>query len=316
MPRSILVIDPDADFYKQKLQAHFPQLEVKTAHSTVEASPLVPDVEVFAGMPRVFNDDMVREAKRLKWIQVFTTGTDHVTGMPSLRPDTLVTSTRGMHGPQMAEMALMLMLALARDLPRMVRNQERANWERFQQRRLYGKTVLILGVGIIGEELAVRCKALGMRVIGVSSAPRVVPGFDRLLPRSELLRSAGEADFLVVLVPADPSTDKIVNHALLRAMKPSAYLINVARGAICDEAALVRALEEKWIAGAGLDVFPQEPPPSGHPIYDCPNVVMTAHTAGWGPGRQERLIALVAENVRRFAAGEPLLNLVDKAKGY
>ena len=312
MPRSILVIDPHADFYKQKLQAHFPQLEVKTAHSTAEASPLVPDVEVFAGMPRSYSDDLVREAKRLKWIQVFTTGTDHITSMPSLKPDTLVTSTRGMHGPQMAEMALMLMLALARDLPRMVRNQQSATWERFQQRRLYGKTVLILGVGIIGEELAVRCKALGMRVIGVSSAPRAVPGFDRLLPRSALLRSAGEADFLVVLVPADPSTDKIVNHALLRAMKPSAYLVNIARGAVCDEQALIAALREKRIAGAGLDVFQVEPLPADNPLWRMQNVIITPHQGGQCDVYNDLVLEVFRKNIECFLEGRvsDMVNLV------
>jgi phosphoglycerate dehydrogenase-like enzyme len=99
-------------------------------------------------------------------------------------------------------------------------------------------------------------------------------------------------------------------------MKKTAYFLGLSRGRLLDDMALVRALKEGWIAGAGLDVFPQEPPPSDHPIFDCPNVVMTAHTAGWGPDRQDRLIALFAENLRRFVAGEPLLNLVDKAKGY
>lgn len=312
MPRSVLVIDPEADFFKQRLEAHFPQLQVKTAHSTAEASPLVPDVEVFAGLPRFYSDDMVREASRLKWIQAFTTGTDHITGLKSLKRDTVVTSVRGMHGPQMAEMALMLMLALARDLPRMVRNQHDAKWERFLQRRLYGKTVLILGVGIIGADLAARCKALGMRVLGVSRTPRAAPDFDRMLPRSELLRAAGEADFLVVLVPYDRSTDRIVNAELLRSMKPSAYLVNIARGAVCDEQDLIAALREKRIAGAGLDVFQVEPLPADSPLWRMPNVIVTPHQGGQCDVYNDLVLEIFQNNMQCFLEGRvpDMVNLI------
>jgi len=310
--RSILVIDPDAGFFKQRLEAAFRGLEVKAARSSDEALRFVGEVEVFAGLPRFFRDDMVREAKRLKWIQLFTTGTDHITGMASLKPDTLVTSTRGMHGPQMAEMALMLMLALARDLPRMVRNQAKGVWERFLQRRLYGKSVLIFGVGLIGEELGLRCKALGMTVTGVTNTPRIVPGFDRMVPRSELLQAAGGADFLVVLVPADPSTDKIVNRELLRAMKPSAYLVNIARGSVCDEQALAEALREKRIAGAGLDVFQTEPLPADSPLWRMQNVIVTPHQGGQCDVYNELVLEIFQKNLQCFLEGRvaDMVNLV------
>ena len=312
MPGSILVIDPDADFFKQRLSAAFPQLEVKTAQSTAEAGALVSDVEVFAGMPRFYTDQLVREAKRLRWIQVFTTGTDHITGLNSLRPDTLVTSMRGIHGPQMAEMAVMMMLALARDLPRMVRNQREENWARFLQRRLYGKAVLILGVGTIGAELGPRCKALGMNVVGVSSAPRAVRGFDAIVPRSELANAAAAADFLVVLVPYDRSTDKIVDAGLLRAMKPSACVINIARGAVCDEQALIEALREKRIAGAGLDVFQTEPLPADSPLWRMDNVIVTPHQGGQCDVYNELVLDLFQKNVKCFLEGRvsEMVNLV------
>jgi phosphoglycerate dehydrogenase-like enzyme len=300
MPRSILVVDPEADFYRERLLAAFPQLEVKTALSTTEAMPHAPDVDAFAGMPRFFNDAMVRDARRLRWIQVFTTGVDHVIGLASLKAETIVTSLRGIHGPQMAEMAVMHMLALARDLPRMVRNQQHELWDRFLQRRLYGKTVVILGVGISGEELAPRCKALGMTVVGVSSSPRAVPGFDRIVPRAELIAAAREADFLAVLVPYDKSTDKIVNEALLCAMKPSAYLVNIARGGVCDEQALIDALEQKRIAGAALDVFKTEPLPASSPLWRMPNVIVTPHEAGQCDVYNDLVFALFQKNVQCF----------------
>ncbi len=312
MSRSILVIDPDAEFFRRRLEDANRGLEVKAAGSTDEALAFVGEAEVFAGLPRFFRDDMVREAKHLKWIQLFTTGTDHITGMKSLKPETLVTSTRGMHGPQMAEMALMLMLALARDLPRMVRNQARSVWQRFLQRRLYGKSVLVFGVGLIGEELGLRCKALGMTVVGVTNTPRTAPGFDRMVPRSELLKAASETDFLVVLVPADESTNKIVNRELLHAMKPSAFLVNIARGAVCDEPALVEALNEKRIAGAGLDVFAVEPLPASSPLWRMQNVIVTPHQGGQCDVYNELVLEIFQKNMQCFLEGRggDMLNLV------
>jgi len=255
---------------------------------------------------------MVREAHSLKWIQVFTTGTDHITNMRSLKPETIVTSMRGIHGPQMAEMALMLMFALARDLPRMIRNQADERWERFLQRRLYGKTVLILGVGIIGGELGPRCKALGMTVVGVSNSPRAMPGFDRIVPRADLTKAVPEADFLVVLVPFERGTDKIVNAELFRAMKPSAYLINIARGGVCDEQALIAALREKRIAGAALDVFQTEPLPADSPLWRMDNVIVTPHHGGQCDVYNELVLGLFQKNLECFLEGRvsDMVNLV------
>ena len=312
MARTILVVDPEADFFKERLGAAFPQVEVVTAQSAAEARPLSAEAEVFAGLPRFYSDDMVRDAGRLKWIQLFTTGVDHVLGMKSLKRETVVTSMRGIHGPQMAEMALMLMFALARDLPRMVRNQQQEVWDRFLQRRLYGKTVVILGVGISGIELAARCKALGMKVVGISSTPRSVAGFDRIVPRTELLNAVGDGDFVVVLVPYDKTTDKIVNERLLRAMKPSAYLVNLARGAVCDEPALIDALREKRIAGAGLDVFQKEPLPAESPFWRMTNVIVTPHEAGQCDVYNDLVLGVFQNNVRCFIEGRfaDMVNLV------
>jgi D-2-hydroxyacid dehydrogenase (NADP+) len=303
MSHSILIIDQDDNFYRERLRAAFPEMNVLTARSSAEAIPYAGEAEVLGAMPRVFNEELVSAAKHLKWIQVFTTGMDHVLGLKSLKKDTLLTSMRGIHGPQMAEMALMLMMALARDLPRMVRNQQAERWERFLQRRLYGKTVVILGTGIIGVELAARCKALGMTVVGVSSTPREIPGFDRIMPRSRLLEAVGGGDFVVVLVPYDKSTDKMVNARVLGAMKPSAYLVNVARGGVCDEPALIEALAEKRIAGAGLDVFQVEPLPADSPLWRLDNVIVTPHEGGQCDVYNDLVLEVLEKNLKCFLEG-------------
>jgi D-2-hydroxyacid dehydrogenase (NADP+) len=312
MARSILVIDPDADFFRSRLAAAFPALEVHTAAAPAAVKQDVSGIEALCGMPRAFSADIVGRASRLKWIQAFTTGTDHITRLPSLKKDTVITSMRGIHGPQMAEMAVMLMMALARDLPRMIRNQEKQVWNRFLQRRLFGKTVAILGIGISGEDLGPRCKALGMTVIGVSGTPRAVAGFDRVVPRTELLRAVAEADFLVVLVPYDKSTDKIVNADVFNAMKPGAYLVNIARGGICDEDALVTALREKRIAGAALDVFRSEPLSPESPLWKMENVIVTPHHAGQCDVYNDLVFEVLQKNVKCFIEGRwsEMVNLV------
>ena len=166
------------------------------------------------------------------------------------------------------------MLSLARDLPRSVHAQENGQWERWPSRCSSGKTVGILGVGLIAEYLAPICKTFHMTVIGISGSPRAAPGFDRMVARGDLMKVAGELDYLVVLAPLTPETRNIVGAKLLAAMKPTAYLVNVARGGVVDEPALIKALEAGQIAGAGLDVFSQEPLPPDNPLWKTKNVTI------------------------------------------
>jgi phosphoglycerate dehydrogenase-like enzyme len=314
MATRVLIIDPLAEYYRKGLQAAFPALEIRDVASRADVGELMADVDVICGMGgvRVFDDELVRKAARLKWIQAFTTGTDGITRQPSLGREVLLTSMRGIHGPQMSEMALLLMIALARDYPRMLRNQDRAVWDRFQQRRLYGKTVAILGVGIIGTDLAKRAKAFGMTVVGVSGTPRALAGFDRMYPRSDLERAAGEADFLAVLVPHTSETDKIVNGRILAAMKPGAYLVNLARGGVCDEPALLEALKAGRIAGAALDVFAREPLEPAHPFWKMDNVIVTPHLGGQSDVYHEQVLDVLTTNMKCFLENRPskMLNLV------
>ncbi|MFM9971764.1 MAG: D-2-hydroxyacid dehydrogenase [Burkholderiales bacterium] len=302
---TVLVIDPDADFFRDKLLAEFPGIKVLTALGPQDVGDKIVAVDVLAAMgsKMIFREGLLEPARKLKWIQTFTTGTDKVTPLKAFRKDMLLTSTSGMHGAQMAEMALMQMLALARDLPRMLRNQAESKWDRFLQIRLLGKTVVILGVGTSGENLALRCKAMGMKVIGVTGTPRAAPNFDHMVKRSDLPLVAKEADFLVVVVPYEKETHKIVNAAVFNAMKPTAFVCNIARGGVLDEQDLLKAIQTKQIAGAALDVFDLEPLPPDNPLWREANIIITPHHAGQSDVYNEQVYDIFGPNLKCFLEG-------------
>lgn len=314
MNKRVLVIDPLWDFYCSGLREAFPGIELNGVAAAAEAGDHLATVEIICAktIPRIFSNAFLQRAPLLEWIQAFTTGTDAVTKRSALRREVLLTSMRGIHGPQMAEMAMMLMIALARDFPRHIRNQVAHRWTKHEQRQLHGKTVVILGIGVSGEALAIGAKAFGMRVIGVTGTPRDLPGFDRVLPRERLLDAAAEADFLCLLLPWTPANDRIINAQVFNAMKPGACLVNIARGGVCDEQALLAALQGGRLAAAALDVFNPEPLDPAHPFWDMENVIITPHTAGDSDVYHERALEVTIDNMRKYLAGRPgdMVNLV------
>jgi D-2-hydroxyacid dehydrogenase (NADP+) len=183
---------------------------------------------------------------------------------------------------------------------------------------MVGRTMGIVGMGGIGNAIARRAKwGLDMRIVAVDPKPMAAPDHvDELHDSTYFMKMVPQVDVLVAAAPHTKQTERMFNEKVFRSMKKTAYFLAMSRGMLYDETALTRALKEGWIAGAGLDVFPKEPVPPGHPIFDCDNVIMSAHTSGWSPDRQVRLIDVYADNVRRFAAGLPLMNVVDKQKGY
>ena len=308
----VLFAHRDVDYFVPRLRARFPMLNVLTAMDLPEAVDRLAEAEVIFATGHGFNDDRLGKAARLKWIHAMTTGTDAILGSRTLRPEVVVTSTRGIHGPQTSEMAFMHMLNLARNYPRMRDNQRQHIWKRWTLTRLCGKTVAILGVGLIAESLAPRCKAFGMTVLGVTRTPRVVTGFDRMFDYAQLEQAAAVADFVIVLAPHSLETDSIINAKLLAAMKPSAFLVNLARGGVCDEDALLAALRNKRIAGAGLDVFRTEPLPPESPFWDMDNVVITAHCSGSSDDNLALTWPIIETNMTRFLEGRwsEMINLV------
>ncbi len=279
--------------------------------------PVLRQTDILFGFP--IPKRIVERAPNLKWIQTSTTGFDFLEGTGVFERGILVTVAK-VHGRSLAEFAMAYMLMLAKDAPRHWENQRERRWQRFDTGQLEGKTVGILGLGRVGRALASMARGFDMRLVAIrrsqERAEHGVEGVDELLPPSHLERLLEQSDFVVVGVPLTAETRGMVGERALRAMKPSAYLINVARGAIVDEAALVTALKEGWIAGAGLDAFTTEPLPRDSELWRLPNVIISSHLAGLSELNVAKAVRLFCDNLQRFLAGKELLELADRVKGY
>ena len=241
---------------------------------------------------------------------------DYIINLPSLKKEVVITSTRGIHGPQVSEMAFLLMLALNRNFPEVVRNQDKAVWERWPGKILWKKKVGILGIGVIGEEIARKCKAFDMKVFGIDIVKRKVESIDIFYGPEDIINVAKEVDYFIIVAPFTPQTEKMVDSKVLSAMKPTAFFLNLGRGEIVDEEALIQALNSGKIAGAGLDTFCQEPLPKDHPFWGMKNVIVSPHVAGMSDVYVEQALSIFEENLRRFLKGERknLINLVEWQK--
>jgi D-2-hydroxyacid dehydrogenase (NADP+) len=295
------------------LASEFPELSIAHARNAVEAAGRIESAEILFTFGAYLSDELLQRAGRLRWIQALGSGMDGIVELPSLRPEVLLTNARGATAHPVSETALALMFALSRDLPQLLRNQRDRVWKRWAPALLRGKCVVIVGLGAIAEALAVKCQALGMRTIGVSRRS-AAPGFERILPRSELHTAAALADFLVLLTPYDESTHHLIDATVLSAMRPEAYLVNVARGGVVDEAALIACLQRGAIAGAALDVFAREPLPEDSPLWSLPNVIVSPHMAGLNQSYAADLLPILRHNVRAFLNGDiaAMLNVVHR----
>ena len=291
------------------------------------------DEEIFYGMipPR----DLSR-APRLKWVQLHSAGINHLTNHPILQSDVLVTTASGIHATPIGEFAIALMLALARKIPTMTRKQDHAEWPKGKWNlllgtELRGKTLGVVGYGSIGREVGrIATRGFAMRVLaltrggdkrdrdyhepGVGDPDGTLP--DAWFTRAQLLDLLAQSDFVLIATPLTDETRGMIGARELRAMKPTAFLVNIARGGIVDEAALVRALKENWLAGVGLDVFEKEPLPADSELWKLENALISPHVSGATRHYDERAVELFCENLRRYLCGEYLLNLVDTTKGY
>jgi len=311
MKTNLLILDSLAEEYRKALEPEFPDLVIRACKTENEVGDFIEKTRILL----TFNisDELIRKAVNLEWIQALGTGVDSILGLSSLPKSVLLTSTRGIHGPQMSELAILLMLALTRRFPETVRNQDKAVWDRWPSELLWQKKVGILGLGAVGEEIARKCKAFGMTVYGVNRSKKQVDGVDRFFGLGGLLIVAREVDFFIVVVPLTPETRGMVGIEVISVMKPTAFLLNLARGAVVDEKALIQALESGTLAGAALDVFNEEPLPQGHPFWEMKNVIVTPHVGGTSTFYAGQVLPIFRENLRRYLRGErhTLINRVD-----
>ncbi len=322
-----------------RLRAVSPELEI-VQKSVKEQWDGMDTGQFFEGNEQVLYGFMpprdLSVAPKLRWVQLHSAGINQLAGHPIVQSDILVTTSSGIHAVPIGEFAIAMMLALTRRVPRMVRMQDSGQWppdrwRTFLGTEMRGKTLGVVGYGSIGRETArIAKRGFAMRVValtrggvkadrgyhepGVGDPEGELP--DEWVGRDRLPDLLAQSDFVLVSVPLTPETTRLIGETELRAMKPTAYIVNIARGEIIDEDALVQALKENRIAGAGLDVFAHEPLAPESELWHLENAILAPHVSSATPSYDDRAVALFGENLRRFINGEPLLNLIDRNLRY
>jgi phosphoglycerate dehydrogenase-like enzyme len=310
---TVLVYHPDeADRYAALVRAPRRRVTVHLAATLEAALPVAADCDVlYAWKPPV---EVYAKATRLAWLQAMGAGVDWAL-VPELARDVVVTRVPGIFGPWMAEYVLGWCLRVTQRVEEYRAAQRERRWiGTVLPQRLRGRTLALVGVGDVGRTIARAARAFGMRVLGVSRSGRPVAGVERVVRMPAAAPVLGVADFVVVTVPLTPATHGLVGARELAAMRPDAWLLNVARGPVVDEAALLQALRARRLAGAVLDVFATEPLPPDHPFWALDNVVVTPHISG--PSTPDEIAPVFADNLARYLAGGPLRHVVDRARGY
>ncbi len=303
--------------HRQRIQAVSDEIEIVEPKDREELFREVTDADVLVGG---FNRELFAHGEKLKWVQVLSAGVDGVQDWPEfIESDVIYTSAKGFVGPHLADQTWALILGLLRGIGRAVRER---TWEnrmsiRNQTWELEERTLGIVGLGGTGIEVARRAQGFNMRVIAVDPENVTPPQFvHEVWKMDQFYELLDQSDVVSICAPWTHETNRMFNYEAFRRMKQHALLINVTRGKIVDGPDLIRALNEGLIGGAGLDVTPEEPLPQDSPLWDMPNVIITPHVAGGSPIRLDRTIGLFCDNLERLLAGEPMLSVVDKQKGY
>jgi len=338
-PRVALIIAPCEEHWLERLQNLSPDLQIERwPTSSVQAIPhdLWQAVEIlYTSFATPLPSP--EQVPRLRWVQLYSAGPDPILNQPLFQTSVTFTTTSGLHAINMAEHVLTMVLAWFHRFPYLLEWRQQRQWPSGSERassfvaeELRGKAIGIVGYGSVGRQIARLAVAFGMHVLAMQRGTDhrdhgfLFPGIgdpdgtlpDRYYAPGELHSMLGESDVVVIAVPLTSKTRELFDDAAFRAMKPSVFLVNIARGDICNEAALIRALREKQIAGVALDVFHQEPLPPDHPLWHLPHVFMSPHTAGLTPQYNERAATIFEENLRRYLVGESLYNVVNKTQEY
>jgi D-2-hydroxyacid dehydrogenase (NADP+) len=271
-----------------------------TAESFGQPGLELAEVRALITLPQSLDPAVLGRMPRLEWLQTLTAGIDSLAGLDLSR--VALSTLGGVHAPQMSELAFLYMLAFARDMRGILARQAAAQWRPSPQHLLAGSHAVIVGVGRIAEALARRCGAFEMRVTGVSGSRREAPDFNQIVGLDRLTEAAAGADYLIVLAPYSPRNRHLISRAVIASLPRTAVLINISRGPVVDEAALIDALAAQRIAGAGLDVFAQEPLPPDHPLWRADNVIVTPHIGGHNTHLVEQITPLIAQNIAHWFA--------------
>jgi phosphoglycerate dehydrogenase-like enzyme len=322
MPKQFLMLPPQSATTREwgaRLAAALPELRVIIAETRAEAEKAIANAEAAFG---TIAPDLLARARRLEWLQAPQAAPAAGYYYPELIAHPVaITNFREIYNDHIGAHVMAFILAFARGLHVYLPQQMKREWKQPPLDtgvvHLPEATLLVVGVGGIGSEVARLAAAFGMRVIGTDERRREAPpGLAELHPAEALDNLLPAADFVVLTVPHTPATEGFMNRARLRRMKKTAFFINIGRGMTTRLDDLVAALRAGEIAGAGLDVFEEEPLPANHPLWTLPGVLITPHVAGYGPYLDERRFEIILDNCRRFLAGQPLRNLVDKARWY
>jgi len=335
----VLITAPIEPHWQERLHALSPDLRVELwsgSSGTIVPAGLWRDVEILytsfaTSLP------LPEQAPRLRWVQLYAAGPDPILSHPLFQSPVIFTTASGAHAINMAEYVFTMMLVWFHRFPQVLEWQKKGEWPSpsirlslFPGEEVYEKTLGIVGYGSVGRQIARLAHAFGMHVLAMQRGTNhkdrgftfpnigdpqgILP--ERYYTPEQLHSMLSECDVVVIAVPLTRQTRGMFNDAAFQAMKPTAFLVNIARGPICDEEALIRALEEERIAGAALDVFQQEPLPPNHPLWHLPNVFISPHSAGLSPHYNERAAGIFAENLQCYLAGTPLHNVIDKREGY
>ncbi|HEY3909706.1 MAG TPA: D-2-hydroxyacid dehydrogenase [Stellaceae bacterium] len=322
MPTQLLMLPPQSEKTREwgaRLAAALPEMEIILAEDRARAEEAIASADAAFG---TIPPELLRQARRLRWVQAPQAAPPAGYYYPELIAHPVeITNFREIYNDHIGAHVMAFVLAFARGLQRYIPQQLHREWNKPAQNEgvvhLPEATALVVGVGGIGSEIARLAAAFGMRVIGVDERRRdTPPGVAELHRGDELDALLPQADFVILTVPHTPETEGFMNRARFQEMKKTAFFINIGRGKTTRLDDLAAALEAGEIAGAGLDVFEEEPLPEGHKLWTLPGVLITPHTAGYGPYLDERRYAIILDNCRRFLAGEPLRNFVDKARWF